>query len=74
MNVENITEALNSFRSENGTHWKKKLKELFFSGKNNVAELQQFRNYFDFESLDKIKYHTSKREIQQILENSMTLE
>lgn len=71
MNIENITEALNKFRQENGTHWKKKLKELYFSGKNNNAELQTFRNKFSFEILNKIKYHTTKSEITLILNKSL---
>ena len=70
MNIQNITNELDKFRSKNSTLWKSKLKELFFSNKNRNPELQQFRNKFTFETLDKIKYHTTKREITEILRNS----
>ena len=69
-NIQEITEALDSFRSKNGTHWKSKLKELYFSNQNSNPYLQQFRNKFSFNILEKIKYHTTKREITEILTNS----
>jgi len=69
MSIENITNELDKFRQKNGIQWKSKLKELYFTNQNRNPELQYFRNHFDFETLDKIKYHTTKREIKQILEN-----
>ncbi len=68
--MKKIITALDDYRSKNGTRWKSKLKELYFTGKNKSPELQQFRNRFSFETLDKIKYHTTKLEIQKILEDN----
>ncbi|MBU1658911.1 hypothetical protein KKG72_07665 [bacterium] len=70
INLENIAIAIDIYRSKNGRNWKSKFNELYSSGKNTSTELQQFKNKFNFETLDKIKYHTTKSEIQKIVENN----
>ena len=64
--IEQITKELDLYRSANGTQWKSKLRELYFSGQNRNEYLQQFRNKY-MQHLDKIKYNTTKREIITIL-------
>ena len=67
--MEKIIEAIVTFRESNGTQWKRKLRELYWSGTNTNEYLQQFRNRY-YGSLDKIKYHTTKEEIKTILEKA----
>ncbi len=42
-NLDNIVNALDEFRIKNGTRWKSKLKELYFSGKNKFSWNNQFK-------------------------------
>lgn len=69
--MEKIAEAIDEFRSKNGRQWKSKLRELYYSGKNRNAYLQQFRNRY-LPVLDKIKEHTTKREMKVIFEKEDT--
>jgi hypothetical protein len=62
-----ISVAIDGYRMKNGRNWKSKLKEDWFSNTNHDPFLQQFRNRYGFDILDKIKYHTTKREILEIL-------
>ena len=65
MNNKNIANAIIVFRKNNGRFWKSKLRELFYSGKNNSPELQQFRNHH-LSLLNKINGYTTKVEIYKL--------
>lgn len=67
MDNELIAIKLDQYRSANGTRWKSKLKELFYSGRNQCPYLQQFRNKY-YDVLNKITYHTTRREIIALLD------
>ena len=65
--VKKIAESINSYRVKKGIMFKKFLKQDFFDGKVKDPYLQQFRNMFTFDTLDKIKFHTTQREMIVIL-------
>ena len=65
MNMDNIINAIIEYREKNGIQWKRKLRELYWSGLNTNSELQAFRNQY-YKHLDKIKYHTTAYEIREI--------
>lgn len=66
MYYKKIVEAIVEFRESNGTQWKRKLRELFFGVGNRCEYLQRFRNNY-YDVLDKIKGHSTKEEIEEIL-------
>lgn len=65
-----IAKAISDFRNSNGTKWKSKLKESWLNGSLRVPELINLRNYFNFDTLDKIKSHTIVEEIVEILKKN----
>ncbi len=62
-----MAQKLNDFRLINGVQWKRKLKELILNSRETEPFQRQFRNRFDFDILDKIKFSTSIEDIELIL-------
>lgn len=65
--LDDMIEKIIDFREKNGTQFKRKLRDLFFSANRpSCPMLINFRQNF-WGCLDKIKYHTTREEIKAIL-------
>lgn len=65
--LDEMIRALLSFRDQNGIQFKRKLRDKFFSADRPTCQLLiNFRQNF-WGCLDKIKQHTTREELKEIL-------
>jgi len=69
LRIVNIAKKLFTYKQENGTQWKAKLKELFNNGTNRDEDLQLFRNRF-LDLLPKIKNDFDYADIVELIQNN----
>ena len=69
LRIVNIAKKLFTYKQENGTQWKAKLRELSNNGTNRDEDLQLFRNRF-LDLLPKIKNDFDYADIVELIQNN----